>query len=62
MLTEAREVVAVLPTGHKVGTCVLQRRGDLYRGNLAKLRRDLSADELVFHPGSIRGAYPQISR
>jgi hypothetical protein len=61
MLREAREVVAALPPG-QVGTCVLQRQGDLYMGNLAQLRRDLAADDLVFHPGSIRGAYPQISR
>lgn len=61
MLGEAREVIAALPAGH-VGTCVLQRQGDLYRGSLAQLRRDLAADDLVFHPGSIRGVYPQISR
>ncbi len=60
-LAEAREVVAILPAG-QVGTCVLQRQGDLYRGNPAQLRRALSADDLVFHPGSIRGAYPQIAR
>jgi len=61
MLREAREVVSVLPAG-QVGTCVLQRQGDLYRGNTAQLRRDLAADDLIFHPGRIRGAYPQISR
>jgi len=60
MLREAREVVGVLPAEH-VGTCVLHRQGDLYRGSLAQLRRDLASDELIFHPGSIRGAYPQIS-
>jgi hypothetical protein len=60
MLQEAREVVGVLPAEH-VGTCVLQRQGDLYRGSLAQLRRDLAADGLIFHPGTIRGAYPQIS-
>jgi hypothetical protein len=36
-------------------------QGDLYRGSLVQLQRDLAADLLVFHPGSIRGAYPQIS-
>ena len=61
MLREAREVVAVLPTG-QVGTCVLHRKGDLYRGDPAQLRRDFAANNLIFHPGSIRGAYPQISR
>jgi len=61
MLSEAREIVAVLPAG-QVGTCVLHRQGDLYKGNLVQLRRHLTTGDLVFHPGSIRGAYPQISR
>ncbi len=61
MVQGAREVVTALPAEH-VGTCVLHRQGDLYRGGLAQLRRDLAADDLIFHPGRIRGAYPQISR
>ena len=61
MLREARELVAVLPAG-QVGTCVLHRQGDLYRGDPAQLRRDFAADNLIFHSGSIRGAYPEISR
>ncbi|MBP7050030.1 MAG: hypothetical protein KBE65_03355 [Phycisphaerae bacterium] len=60
MLQEGREIVAVLPAG-RVGACVLQREGDLYRGNPAQLRQNLAAGDLVFHTGSIRGAYPQVS-
>lgn len=60
ILGEAREIIAALPAA-QVGTCVLQRRGDLYRENPAQLRRDLAADSLVFHAGRIRGAYPQMS-
>ncbi len=60
-LAEAREVVAILPAG-QVGTCVLQRQGDLYGGNPAQLKQDFVAGNLVFHRGSIRGAYPQIAR
>jgi len=56
MLEEARGVVTILPA-EQVGTCVLHRRGNLYRGDLAQLGRDLA-----FHAGSVRGAYPQISR
>jgi len=59
MLTEAREVIAALPPA-QVGKCVLQRRGELYRGDLAQLKHGLAADEVVFHAGSIRGAYPQV--
>ena len=61
MLDEARDVVSVLPVD-EVGTCVLERQGDLYRGGLIQLKRDLAAGSLLFHPGSIRGAYPQIGR
>jgi hypothetical protein len=61
MVREACEIVKVLPAG-QVGTCVLQRRGDFYRGSLAQLKRDVAAKDLVFHSGRIRGAYPQISR
>jgi hypothetical protein len=60
MLQEAREIVAVLPAG-RVGACVLQRQGDLYRGNPAQLRQNLATSDLAFHTGSIRGAYPQVS-
>jgi len=60
MLREAREIVTTLPAA-QAGTCVLHRQGDLYRGSAAQIRQDLAADALVFHPGSIRGAYPQIS-
>ncbi len=60
MLEEARAMVAVLPA-EQAGTCVLDRQGRLYRADLAQLRRDLETGELVFHPGRIRGAYPQLS-
>lgn len=60
MLTEAREIVAILPP-EQVGTCVLQRKSNLYRGDPARLTQALAADDLVFHVGSIRGAYPQIT-
>ena len=61
MLRDAREVIVVLPA-EQVGMCVLHPQGDLYRGGPAQLRGDFAADNLTFHPGSIRGAYPQISR
>jgi hypothetical protein len=61
MLREAREVVGVLPAA-QAGMCVLHRSGDLYRGDLTQLGQDLAEGNLVFHAGSIRGAYPQITR
>jgi len=61
MLREAREVVGILPA-EQAGMCVLHRHGGLYQEDSAQLRRDLKADNIVFHQGSIRGAYPQISQ
>jgi hypothetical protein len=60
ILPEAREVVMALPAG-QAGTCVLDRRGDLYKGDLTQLRRDLAVNDVAFHSGRIRGAYPQVS-
>lgn len=61
MLSGAREIIDALPM-RQVGLCVLHRQGELYRGAIDRLRGDLDAGDLVFHAGSIRGAYPQISR
>ena len=60
MLRKAGDVVATLPA-EQAGTCVLCRHGGLYRESPGRLQRDLAADELIFHPGSIRGAYPQFA-
>jgi len=60
MLEEAGKVVATLPAG-QVGKCVLESRGGLYGGSPIQLGRDLAGHCLLFHSGSIRGAYPQIS-
>jgi hypothetical protein len=61
MLEEAREIVTTLPA-KQAGTCILGRHGGLYGAGLAQLREDLAVDGLIFHPGRVRGAYPQISR
>ena len=59
MCEEARRIVEILPAEH-AGTCVLNRHGDLYCGNAQKLSREIAAQSLLFHTGSIRGAYPSI--
>ena len=60
MLGEAGNVVATLPA-EQAGTCVLGRHGGLYKASSGQLRQDLATDIVVFHPGRIRGAYPQLS-
>ncbi|MBN2312488.1 MAG: hypothetical protein JXM79_01075 [Sedimentisphaerales bacterium] len=59
MLREAREVVAVLPA-ERAGTCVLHYQGNLFQGDPTQLEQDFASNNLIFHPGSIRGSYPQI--
>jgi hypothetical protein len=58
-LSAAQEVVDRLPAD-KAGTAVLSREGGLYRGDVAALGGALAQRSIVFHEGSIRGAFPQI--
>jgi hypothetical protein len=57
ILAQAGEIVAALPLG-KIGTCVLNATGGLFRGDTEELGRCLDRGEVHFHPGSIRGAFP----
>jgi hypothetical protein len=59
MMGEAREIVAALPPD-EVGTCVLAPAGTLFREDPTELRRALDGTGLVFHRGSLRGAFPQL--
>jgi hypothetical protein len=58
LLANARQAVAVLPPDH-AGRAVLDQSGAPFRGDLAALRDAVGAGGLVFHPGSIRGAWPK---
>lgn len=60
-LDAARESVGLLPA-EEAGRVVLARDGALYRGEPAELRNALARDELQYHEGSIRGAFPRIVR
>ena len=60
ILQQAHEIIERLPAA-KVGTCVLDQRGQLYQGDPPTLGKTLATDGLVFHPGSIRGVYPSVS-
>ena len=60
MLEEAHRVVTTLPADDS-GKCVLDQNGLLFRGDAPALTRELQADHVAFHEGSIRGALPQIA-
>ncbi len=59
MLAEAREAVDLLPPA-ALGRCVVARDGALFKGQPHELRAALDHDALIFHPGRIRGALPQL--
>jgi hypothetical protein len=58
-LSEARAVVDALPSAD-AGTCVLTRDHDLCRASAEDLPPLVATGALVFHPGSIRGAFPRV--
>jgi len=59
MLAEAREITGALPSA-ELCRAVLDEKGHLYRGSAHELRLALASERLVFHPGRIRGALPQL--
>ncbi len=61
MIWAARETITILPP-EKAGKCVANADGTLFRGNDNELREALEADRIVFHEGTIGGAWPRIIR
>jgi hypothetical protein len=59
VLETARETVGLLPA-EEAGRAVLTTDGVPYRGTPTELSNALAEDVLVFHEGSIRGAFPRI--
>ncbi len=60
-LEAGRAIVGLLPAD-EVGKAVLTREGAPYRGTPAALRDALATGDLVYHEGSIRGAFPRLAR
>ncbi len=58
-LRVAAEVCARLPEQH-VGEAVLTPSGALFTGDAAALTRALGQHSLLFHPGRLRGAFPEL--
>lgn len=57
-LDEARDVVRGLPPD-RVGRCVLHASGRLLTASPGDLARELTAGQVAFHEGRIRGAFPE---
>jgi hypothetical protein len=60
ILGTAKEIIDLLPP-EQVGTCVINPGGPLYIGPPSELASALEHGRVDFHPGSIRGAFPQVS-
>ena len=58
-LAEAERIVGLLPAD-LVGTCVLERNGSPARRPAGEIPAALASGDLLFHPGSIRGALPRL--
>ena len=59
MIWRARETVKLLPPS-EVGKVVMTREGELFKGDDETLRQALADNEIVFHEGTIGGAWPVI--
>jgi hypothetical protein len=58
-LREAHEIIEILP--HQlVGTAVLTKPGEPWRGTPEELQTALTRDELIFHPPAVGGCWPRI--
>jgi hypothetical protein len=60
MLEEARGIVAALPAA-EAGKCVIDRKGNLFTGDLSELSAALAAASLRFHEGCLHGAWPRLA-
>ncbi len=58
-LEEARRVVEALPPSD-VGSAVLTASGELFRGAHQDIAGAMTRNELLFHPGRIKGAFPTV--
>ena len=59
MLQEANETMALLPED-RVGQCVMSRGGELFGGSPDVLKDALADDAILFHEGTVRGAWPTL--
>jgi hypothetical protein len=59
MIAAAREIIDALPPA-ELGRCVLDADGSLFTEPATGLRSALAINRLVFHPGRICGALPQL--
>lgn len=58
-LAAAGELITILPDEH-LGECILTKDKNFYKGSAEEVVTELQAGSLIFHKGSIKGAWPHI--
>jgi hypothetical protein len=59
MLDSARQIIMQLPF-EEVGKCVVNLTGELFKGSVEFLIRDLKEKRVRFHAGRIGGSWPTV--
>jgi hypothetical protein len=59
ILKESERIIELLPS-EEVGNCILADNGKLFTGNPETLDDALKSCKVLFHKGSIKGAWPKI--
>ena len=59
ILETAEKTCSILPD-NQLGTCILNEKNGLFRGDPEELKESLRGGRLRFHKGSIRGVWPRI--
>jgi hypothetical protein len=57
MLDSARQIVKRLPS-EEIGTCIVSRAGELFKGDVDFLVQELNNKAVSFHAGRIGGSWP----
>lgn len=58
-VASAKNLIELLPEEHS-GECLLAENGELYNGAPGQVSEDLEAGKIIFHKGSIKGAWPVV--
>ena len=59
ILDSAEKIISFLPPEH-AGKCILDEYGNLFKGDLPELITAIENETIIFHEGTLHGAYPVI--
>lgn len=59
IIKEAQDIINVLPSA-EAGQCVLDQTGELLKGSFSEIKNAILSRNILFHQGTISGAFPTI--